>query len=77
MREKVYRVHVEGHPTKTFGRDPHRGTLEVVEAMLRAQGFVIMRNATSMYSEYRSPSFGRVLLRGAFVYAVNPRFRDC
>lgn len=77
LREKVYRVHVEGHPTKTFGRHPHRGTLEVVEAMLRAQGFVIMRNATSMYSEYRSPSFGRVLLRGAFVYAVNPRFRDC
>ena len=71
---KVYRAHIEGHPMRG---DKVRGTTDrVVETLLR-HGFRIVRNSSSMYSEYRSGTFGRLLARGSTVYAVNPRFRRC
>ena len=54
-----------------------RGTTDRVVGALLRHGFKIMRNTSSMNSEYRSGTFGRLLARGSTIYAVNPRFRKC
>lgn len=54
-----------------------RGTTDRVVGALLRHGFKIMRNTSSMNSEYRSGTFGRLLARGSTIYAVNPRFRQC